>query len=201
MFQQQNLSSTHNLPNIFFHKPKIVLLYLVSCSVPSFQRGTACLWRSARRRRSDPPWWAPGRPGSPGNWSSGWRPCPCSSDRPSGSPSGSYGATRIWRTQRSDAKDLWRETRRSALEQRQRRREEWRLTVLAAGAVHLYDVWVVDLLQQREFWQKVAEFAVRSVFCKRKAAVVLAHPSWFISTSRTVETLVLPLSIFTATVV
>lgn len=34
------------------------------------------------------------------------------------------------------------------------------LTVLAARAVHLYDVWVVDLLQEGELGQEVTQLGV-----------------------------------------
>lgn len=78
------------------------------CQIPSFQPGIACLWRSAMRRRSGHPWWAPCRLGSPGSWSFGWRPCPCSLGQLSDSRAGSCGVTHTWHTPQSDTMDLFR---------------------------------------------------------------------------------------------
>lgn len=81
----------------------------VSCIVPSSQPGTACLWRSAMQMRSGPPWWVLGHLGSLGSWSSGWRPCPCSSVQLSDSPAGSCEVNHTWRIPRSDTMDLFKE--------------------------------------------------------------------------------------------
>lgn len=77
--------------------------------IPSFLPGTACLWKSARQRRSGHPWWEPCRLGSPGSLSFGWHPCPYSSGQLSDSHEGNYGVTHTWHTRRWDTMDLFRE--------------------------------------------------------------------------------------------
>lgn len=105
--------------------------------IPSFQRGIACLWRSAMQRRSGRPWWVPCRLGSPGSWSFDWHPCPCSLGQLSDSRAGSCGVSHTWRTPRSDTMDLFREMPQlDAMRNRHALRREGRRTEVLPSWLH-----------------------------------------------------------------
>lgn len=71
------------------------------------------------------------------------------------------------------------------------------LTVLTARSEHLDDVRVVDLLQQRELRQQVAQLAMGGVLCEGRRG----GEGPLGSSPGAAPRLVLPFSIFTATVV